>query len=66
MVLANRVDSMEGGTVHYDVIVLSGELAVPCTRNPLQRGVIPYSRHSAAVTARRSDVESRVLRGGAL
>src|SRR3954471_23588784 len=58
--------SAKSGRVHYRVIVLGGELAVPCTRNPLQRGVIPRSRPRAAAPADRSDVDSRVLRGEAL
>jgi hypothetical protein len=48
------------------VIVLSGELAVPCTRNPLQRGRIPRLRHGSVESAGLVDVENRVLRGGAL
>ena len=52
--------------VRIVVIVLGGELAVPCTRNPLQRGRIPCSRPGSAATAGRFDNEGRVLRGGAL
>ena len=33
--------------VYCDVVVLDGELAVPCTRNPLQRGRIPFRGSTA-------------------
>lgn len=33
-----------GKNVYNSFAALDGELAVPCTRNPLQRGTIPVPR----------------------
>ncbi len=46
--------------------VLSGALGVPCTRNPLMRGLIPRPRMNAFRAAPGNvDDEGRVLRSGA-
>ena len=47
-------------------VVLGGELAVPCTRNPLQRGRTPPQGEPASDHSRAAGVEGRVLRGRSL
>ena len=44
------------------LIVLDGELAVPCTCNPLQQGRIPKPGVFLLVSTKKSDVEDWVLR----
>jgi len=44
------------------LIVLDGELAVPCTCNPLQQGRIPKPGIFLLVSAKKSGVEDWVLR----
>ena len=36
--ILSQIDTRLWVTYHDDEAVLDGELAVPCTRNPLQRG----------------------------
>jgi hypothetical protein len=52
----------------YDslTVVLGGEIAVPCTRNPLQRGLIPLARPLClGPLSHDGNAESLVLRGEA-
>jgi len=48
--------------LYYDMAVLGGELAVPCTRNPLQRDRTPTRGLTAQGPARARDEEDRVPR----
>jgi len=51
--------------VYWKVVVLGGELAVSCTCNPLQQGLIPSGGRTRWSLRRRYGVESWVLRGEA-
>ena len=57
--------NLERSNVYWKVVVLGGELAVSCTCNPLQQGLIPSGGRARWSLRRRYGVESWVLRGEA-
>lgn len=62
---ANTSRKWKARDVYWKVVVLGGELAVSCTCNPLQQGLIPSGGRTRWSLRRRDGVESWVLRGEA-
>ena len=62
---ANTCRNWKVRDVYWKAVVLGGELAVSCTCNPLQQGLIPSGGRTRWSLRRRDGVESWVLRGEA-